>query len=324
MPHDEVNWRGYWPAAPTPFTRDGALDLEAWRAILELYVSQGAHGVLVNGTTGEWFSQRTEERIDLAKVAVETVAGRIPVVVGVTSFTGGEAARMAESAAAAGADGALATPPPYAHPNDAEILAYYSTIADATDLPLMVYNWPRGVSVDMSVDLLERLCDLDRVVAVKESTGDEFKALATTERLVGKVRVFNRFIYRRGLAVLREIGGDGSIDGGGLGAPFAVTFYESVWAGDLARARRAAEQYTALSSGLVATDYSGRFGSPTAQVKAAMRLLDQPGGWVREPLLDITDPDRLRGLAAVLEDSGLVDALTAAGSDPRSGPAWPT
>lgn len=324
MRYDEVTWRGYWPAAPTPFTRDGALDLEAWSALLELYVGQGVHGVLVNGTTGEWYSQSTEERADLAKIAVETIAGRIPVVVGVTSLTGGEAAQVAESAAAAGVDGVLATPPPYVHPNDEEIVAYYSTIADATELPLMVYNWPRGVSVDMSVDLLERLSDLDRVVAVKESAGDELKALATTERLVGKLRVFNRFIYRRGLAVLREIGGDGSIDGGGLGAPFAVAFYESVWAGDWAQARLAAERYTALSSGLVSADYSGRFGSPTTQVKAAMRLLGQPGGWVREPLLDITDLDRLRGLAAVLEDSSLVDALAAVGPDPRRGEAWPT
>ncbi len=318
-----VVWRGYWPAAPTPFTPDGALDLDAWRELLDLYVGQGVHGVLVNGTTGEWFSQTPAERAELARAAVDAVAGRVPVVVGVGAFTARESAALAVEVAAAGADGVLTTPPPYVHPADDEIVAYYRYVAGATDLPLMVYNWPRGTAVDMSVDLLERLCELDAVVAVKESSGDEGKALDTTERLAGTVRVFNRFVYRRGLAALREIGGDGSIDGGGIGAPFAVPFYEAVWAEDFEAARAHAARYTALTSRLVHPDYSGRFASPTAQLKAAMRLLGQPGGCVREPLVELTDPDRLRGLADALEASGLVDALAARGPDPRERDGWP-
>lgn len=323
MQYDQVNWRGYWPAAPTPFARDGALDLDAWTALLDLYVGQGVHGVLVNGTTGEWFAQSSDERRVLAEAAVAAVGGRIPVVVGVTAYTAGEAARLAEVAAAAGADGVLATPPPYAHPTEEEILSYYGALAAASDLPVMVYNWPRGVGVDMSVDLLERLGDLAGIVAVKESTGDELKAMATTERLVGRVRVFNRFVYRRGLAVLREIGGDGSIDGGGLGAPFAVPFYEAVWRGDWTAARAAADAYSTLSSGLVTASYAGRFGSPTAQLKAAMRILGQPGGWVREPLLEICDTERLGALAEVLTRSGLVDALAAGAPAPGGAPDRP-
>jgi 4-hydroxy-tetrahydrodipicolinate synthase len=317
-----VDWRGYWPAAPTPFTPDGALDLDSWRELLELYVAQGVHGVLVNGTTGEWFAQTPAERADLARVAVQTVAGRIPVVVGVGALTATTSAELARAVAEAGADGVLTTPPPYVHPSDEEVVAYYRRVAEATDLPLMVYNWPRGTAVDMSTDLLERLCDLDQVVAVKESSGDEAKALDTTERLVGRVRVFNRFVYRRGLATLREIGGDGSIDGGGMGAPFAVPFYEAVWAQDWDAAREHAARYTGLTGSIVRTDYSGRFGSPTAQLKAAMRLLGQPGGFVREPLVEVTDPALMRGLAAALEGCGLVDALAATGTDPRTLPTW--
>jgi 4-hydroxy-tetrahydrodipicolinate synthase len=209
------------------------------------------------------------------------------------------------------------------HPSDDEIVAYYRTVSAATGLPLMVYNWPRGTAVDMSADLLERLSEIDAVVAVKESSGDESKALDTTERLAGRVRVFNRFVYRRGLAVLREIGGDGSIDGGGMGAPFAVPFYEAVWAGDLEVAREQAARYTGLTSRIVRPDYSGRFASPTAQLKAAMRLLGQPGGHVREPLVELTDPERLRALAEALEACGLVDALAATGPDPRHQAGWP-
>lgn len=302
---ESVAWRGYWVAAPTPFAADGGLDLDAWAALLELYVGQGVHGVVVNGTTGEWFSQTDAERTRVAAAAVDAVAGRIPVVVGVTAYTPGSAAALARQAAAAGADGVLATPPPYVHPSDDEIVAYYAEILKACAVPLMVYNWPRGTAVDMSVELLARLAALDGVAAVKESTGDELKALRSLERLGSSVRFFGRFIHRRGLAAIRELGGDGNIDGGGVGAPFAVPYFEALWAGDLDTARRWSAAYERLVEALVKPDYSARFASPTAQVKAVMRLLRQPGGHVRPPLLELTDPAALAELRRRLTDAGL-------------------
>ena len=71
MDRHDVNWKGYWPAVPTPLTRDGALDERAWRELLRMYLAQGMHGVLVNGTTGEWFSQSDAERKRLAEIATE-------------------------------------------------------------------------------------------------------------------------------------------------------------------------------------------------------------------------------------------------------------
>lgn len=302
---ESIAWRGYWVAAPTPFSADGALDLEAWAALLELYIGQGVHGVLVNGTTGEWFSQSDAERTEVARAAVETVAGRMPVVIGVTAYTPGNAAALAEQAAGAGADGVLATPPPYVHPSDDEIVAYYEVIAKASAAPLMVYNWPRGTAVDMSVDLLARLAELDGVVAVKESTGDELKALESLERLGSSVRFFGRFIHRRGMAAIRELGGDGNIDGGGVGAPYAVPYFEALWADDLEAARRCSAAYERLVEALVNPDYSARFASPTAQLKAVMRLLGQPGGYVRPPLLELTDPVALAEIGRRLVAVGL-------------------
>lgn len=302
---ESVAWRGYWVAAPTPFAADGALDLDAWAELLELYIRQGVHGVVVNGTTGEWFSQSDAERTGLARAAVEVVDGRMPVVVGVTAYTPGAAAALAVQAAEAGADGVLATPPPYVHPSDDEIVAYYAVIAEASAVPLMVYNWPRGTAVDMSVDLLGRLAELDGVVAVKESTGDELKALQALERLGSSVRFFGRFIHRRGMAAIRELGGDGNIDGGGVGAPFAVPYFEALWAGDLKAARRCSASYQRLVAALVNPDYSAKFASPTAQLKAVMRLLGQPGGYVRPPLLELTDPAALAELRRRLEAVGL-------------------
>ncbi|MEY9212832.1 dihydrodipicolinate synthase family protein [Thermobifida halotolerans] len=313
MDRGDVTWRGYWPAAPTPFDTEGRLDEDAWRALLRLYLAQGVHGVLVNGSTGEWFSQTPDERRSVARIAVEEIGGRIPVVVGVTAYTPGEAARLARHAADIGADGALATPPPYVHPSPAETLAFYTEVCAATDLPFMVYNWPRGVAVDMAADqdLIRRLCDIDTVVAVKDSTGDWLRMLTTVESVGDRVRVFGSFLHRRGLAVLLGIGGDGNIDGGALGAPFAVPYYEAVRAGDRETARHWADRYTALSSALVNPDYSGRFASPVPQLKAAMALLGQPGGTVRPPLLPVTDPDALAAIERAVKAAGLPEAPTA-------------
>ncbi|MBD0736722.1 dihydrodipicolinate synthase family protein [Streptomyces sp. CBMA29] len=311
MNRDDVGWQGYWVAAPTPFTRDGSVDRGAWRSLLALYVRQGVHGVLVNGSTGEWFSQSAAERREVAEIAVREVDGRMPVVVGVTAYTAREASALAEHAASIGAQGVLATPPPYAHLSPDEIVAFYREVSRATALPFMVYNWPRGVGVDIGAypGLARRLADLDQVVAIKDSTGDWLRMLDTVEAVSADVRVFGSFLHRRGLAVLLGMGGDGNIDGGGLAAPFAVPYYEAVEAGDREAAARWADRYAGVSSRLIRPDYSGVFASPIAQLKAAMRLLGQPGGHVRPPLLELTDPAALSAIADVLDGTGLAAAL---------------
>jgi len=303
-----LNWRGYWVASPTPFRHDGAFDEPALRDLLRLYRSQGVHGVLLNGTTGEWFSQSSDERRRVAEIGVEELGGHVPVVVGCSSFTPRETIGLAEHARDIGADGTCATPPPYVHLTSEEIVVFYETVAAAVDVPWMVYNWPRGTAVDIDIGTLERLAAIERVVAIKDSTGDELKCAEACAALSGKVAFFGRFIHRMGLAVYREYGGAGNIDGGGLGAPFAVAYFQALWAGDLDAARARSDCYMRLSSALVRSDFSGRFGSPTAQLKAAMRLLGQPGGFVRPPLVELENKAALTSLGAVLAAAGIEGA----------------
>lgn len=305
MDRTSVDWKGYWPAAPTPFTRDGALDEPAWRAVLRLYFSQGVHGVLVNGTTGEWYSQSEAERRRVAEIAVEELKGRIPVVIGCTTFTAATTIALARHAKDIGADGILSTAPPYACPTPREIVAFFNAISEAVDLPIMVYNWARGVSIEITWETAVQLARIPRVVAIKDSTANVAQAIATLEKVHDQVRVFGGFINRAGLALLRGLGGDGNIDGGGLGARFAVDFYESCWRGDNGAAARAADAYVVLMRQLIRPDWSGVFGSPPAQIKAAMNLLGQPGGWPRPPLLPVEDPGDLDALAGVLASAGL-------------------
>ena len=308
MQREDVDWHGYWVAAPTPFTASGELDETGWAQLVRLYAGQGVHGLLVNGSTGEWFSQSPAERRRVVEIAVEAAAGRLPVVVGVSAYTVAEAGALAEHAAETGADGVLATPPPYVHPSADEIVAFYTSLGRSSDLPLMVYNWPRGVSVDLAATpgLMRRLAGIDQVVAIKDSTGDWLRMLNTVEAVADQVRVFGSFISRRGLAVLRGLGGDGNIDGGGLGAPFAVPFYDAVAADKVGEAEQSALRYLAISGRLINPDYSGIFASPIAQLKAAMTMLGHPAGPPRPPLLPLTGPEKLAAIRAILVDGGLL------------------
>lgn len=306
MDRNSVDWRGYWPAAPTPFTADGRLDADAFSRMLDGYVEAGVHGVLINGSSGEWWAQSTDERRATAETAIAAVAGRIPVVVGCTGFTADAVVDLARHAQAAGADGVLSTPPPYAHPTQDEIVRFYAKIDAGVDLPLVVYNWPRGTAVEIALDTAREIAALEHVVAIKNSTGDWPLVVDYIEALADQVRIFASLINPRGLAIMRELGGDGYIDGGALGAPFAVPFFEAFWSGDLDAARGHAERYWELTSGLVTADFSGRFGSPSAQLKAAMAMLGQPGGEVRAPLQPVTEAEPLAGLEALLRRTGLL------------------
>ncbi|WP_037183315.1 dihydrodipicolinate synthase family protein [Rhodococcoides fascians] len=310
MNRDDVAWSGYWPASPTPFTESGAVDADGLRDLMNLYADVAVDGVLVNGSTGEWFSQTDDERRQVAEIAIDAVAGRFPVVIGVSAYTTRESSELAAHAASAGADGVLSTPPPYVHTSGEETFRFYEKVSTATELPFMAYNWPRGVAVDMAAvpGLFSRLADLDNVVAIKDSTGDWLRMLDTVEAVSDRVRVFGSFLHRRGLATLLELGGDGNIDGGGVGAPFAVPFYRAVAEGDADSARGWVDKYRAFSGSLINGDYSGIHASPIPQLKAVMNLLGQPGGYVRDPLLPVTDPETLDVLQNIVVQSGIQDA----------------
>jgi 1-pyrroline-4-hydroxy-2-carboxylate deaminase len=312
MDRNSVDWRGYLPAAPTPFADNGAFDEGSMRSLLDLYCAAGVHGVLINGSAGEWWSETAGERRRVAEVAVDAIAGRIPVIIGCTSFTARDVISLGAHAASIGASGILTTPPPYAHPTQDEIVDFYTTIDAAVELPIVAYNWPRGTAVELSLEAATRIAGLEHVVAIKNSTSDWILVLDYIEALADQVRIFASLISPRGLAVLRELGGDGYIDGGGVGAPFAVPFFEALWDGRLDQAREYAVRYAKLTSALIAPDFSGRFGSPSSQLKAAMAMLGQPGGTVRPPLVPTTDPARLAGIELALSEAGLLATSAAA------------
>jgi 4-hydroxy-tetrahydrodipicolinate synthase len=313
MNRDDVDWRGYWPACPTPFTRDGAVDVESLRALVEWYVGEGMHGIFVNGTSGEWFSQTPEERRLVAETAIEQVAGRVTVVVGCTSLTAKEAVELGRQALAAGASGIGSTPPPYSKTYPDETVRYYQDISDGVDGPLMVYNWPHGTSVDIGPDLAERIAAVDNVVAIKDSTPSLEQFFETTQRVLGSVRVFGPFMGVAGLDFLLEHGGDGFIGGGSLWGARDAGFWESVWRGDVESAYEHARRTDELFPKLwLPGGWGGQFGAYQSQLKALMRMLGQPGGEVRLPRLPVTDAGSLQRMHEILVEAGLLPELVEA------------
>jgi 1-pyrroline-4-hydroxy-2-carboxylate deaminase len=307
MDRNDVNWKGYWAACPTPFHEDGSYDADSHRALLDWYAGQGLHGVLINGTTGEWFSQTAEERKLVAKTAIDAVSGRMTVVIGCTAYTAREASDYARHAVAAGADGVESTAPPYVKPFDDEIVVYYQQLTAATDAPLMVYNWVHGTAVDMTADLVLRLAEIDTIVALKDSTPNQEQFFETTRAVVERLRVFGPFMSTEGYAQLKAHGGDGFIGGGTIfGAP-DPQFWEDYWRGDdeacLAHAKRTEDLFPRL---WLPGGWAGKYGGYQSQLKAIMKMLGQPGGEPRLPRLPVDDEQSLREIRGVLVEFGLL------------------
>lgn len=298
-------WRGYWPASVTPFAADGSVDYEAIDELCDLYQRLGVHGVLVNGSSGEWYAQTSDERNGVARRFIENLASIIPVVVCCTTFTARDTSALARGALAAGASGIAFSPPPYARPDERELLNFFEVAAAEIDGPVMIYNWPRGTGIDIPLHLMQEIAGIPNVKAIKDSTPDYGQHLQNLQTVRG-VDFFAHYISRIGLGVLQEVGGSGSIDGGSLGAPFGVPFYEAYWRGDLEEARGWAVRYDSFLSDLVGPGFVGRYASQVPQIKAAMALLHQPGGVARAPMMAPTN-EALEHLRVVLAHYDLTE-----------------
>ncbi len=184
-------FQGVYAVLCTPFTQDDKIDETALRKHVRFLVDEGKiHGIIPNGSTGEFTALSEAERKAIADIVIDEVAGKVPVVVGTASVSTKETVMYTKYAANSGADGVMIVPPYYCHPNDEEIFVHYKTIAENTEIEVIVYNNPGTSGVDMQPELLARLAELERLSYVKESSGDMTR-VAEIQRLCGdKMRVF--------------------------------------------------------------------------------------------------------------------------------------
>jgi 4-hydroxy-tetrahydrodipicolinate synthase len=159
-------------AMVTPFTSSGELDLDSAQKVAHLLVEQGCDGLVLNGTTGESPTTTDAEKADLVRVVVQAVGDRACVVAGAGTYDTAHSIALAQQAAHAGAHGLLVVTPYYSRPPQAGLVAHFTAVADATDLPVMLYDIPPRSVVPISTDTLYRLADHPRIVAVKDAKGD--------------------------------------------------------------------------------------------------------------------------------------------------------
>lgn len=305
MRRTKIDWRGYFAASPTPFTQEGELDLPSLRKVVSHFIEVGAHGIVINGSSGEWYAQQADEREAVAATAVAEVGGVVPAIVGVSSADPSDSERLIRHAVEIGADGVLLSPPPGWRLDTDEVLAFYERQCSTSDLPMILYNIPPDVATNLAPSTLDRLADLTTVVAVKESNRDD-RQLYETCRVVGdRLRVFGNLMTRPGLGLMaHEWGADGYIGSGLLLGREQTGALEALWRGDTEVARETADRLNSLQADLDSDDGNGAFGGVPGQLKAVLNLMGQPAGYPRRPRLPV-EGDNLAALRRTLVAHGL-------------------
>jgi 4-hydroxy-tetrahydrodipicolinate synthase len=164
-------WQGVYPAVTTKFSPDGTIDPEGFKKGIQAQVAAGVNGIIVGGSLGESSTLMHDERIELLHLA-KSVSGQVPVLVNVAEGSTKSAVRLAALAEVNGADGLMVLPPMMYKPTDSETVAYFSTLAQNTDLPVMIYNNPVDYKVEVSIPMLDQLLRHETIQSIKESTRD--------------------------------------------------------------------------------------------------------------------------------------------------------
>ena len=164
--------QGSIPAILTPMLDDGSLDLPGFRRLLDWHITEGSDGIVVVGTTGESPTVNVDEHCQLIETTVQHVAKRIPVIAGTGANSTREAIELAEFARKAGADAHLSVVPYYNKPTQEGLYQHFKAIAEAVDLPMILYNVPGRTVADMSNETILRLAEVPRVIGIKDATGN--------------------------------------------------------------------------------------------------------------------------------------------------------
>ncbi len=164
--------KGSLVAIVTPMHEDGSLDFASLRKLLDWHVEQGTDGIVVVGTTGESPTVDYDEHCELIRVAVEQIAGRIPVIAGTGGNSTREAIELTHCAKAAGADAVLSVVPYYNKPTQEGLYRHFKAIAEGVDIPVILYNVPGRTVADMSNDTVLRLAEIPNIAGIKDATGN--------------------------------------------------------------------------------------------------------------------------------------------------------
>jgi 4-hydroxy-tetrahydrodipicolinate synthase len=287
--------KGSIPALITPM-KDGKVDETAFRALVSWQIAEGSHGLVPCGTTGESPTLSHEEHMRVVEICVEEAAGRVPVIAGAGSNSTEEAIALHRHAKDVGADAVLSVTGYYNKPSQEGMYRHFAALADAVDIPILLYNIPGRAIVEISVETMARLARLPAILGVKDATANlmrpsrERNAIGTGWRLISG---------EDGTALgYMAHGGHGCISVTANVAPrLCAEFQEACMAGDFAKARAYQDKLMPL--------HDAMFCEPSpAPVKYGVSLLGRCTPQVRLPLVEATDAARAQ-VKKAMQGAGL-------------------
>jgi 4-hydroxy-tetrahydrodipicolinate synthase len=286
-----VTFSGILTAMVTPFDVDGGLAEEPAARLIRHLLTHGSDGLVLTGTTGEASTLTDDEKARMWVLGVEAaraVSPDAPIIAGSGSNDTRHTIELTERAAEAGVDGVLVVTPYYNRPNRRGVLAHYRAVANATDLPIVLYNIPVRTGTDMPNDLLAELAEIENVVAVKQARAEDLAPIDGLDLLAGNDDM---------LASVLDMGGTGGI------------LVASHFVGELMR--RMIDEPDAradIEAGLMPL-YDALSVAPAAiSAKAALALLGHDVGGVRLPMVDAS-PEEQAEIRTVLESQGLLERV---------------
>ncbi len=297
-------FKGSLTALITPF-KDGAVDEDAFRRLVDWQISEGTHGLVPAGTTGESPTLDYDEHKRVIALAVEGSRGRVPVVAGTGSNSTDEAVELSQHAEKAGVDGLLVVAPYYNKPTQEGLYQHFKKINDSVGVPIVVYNIPGRTNVDISIDTMRRLTELKNIAGVKDATANLTRVARERRvtQLTGRDFVQLSGEDETALAFMAH-GGHGCISVASNIAPrLSADFQNACLAGDFPAALALQDKLQPIHETMFLEANPG-------PVKYAASRLGLCSEEVRLPLWRVSDETRAK-IDAALEAAGLVQAKAA-------------
>ena len=284
-------------ALVTPMHDDGAVDYDGLRRLIDWHIAEGTDCIGVVGTTGESPTVTVEEHCEIIRVAVDQCAGRVPVMAGAGANSTHEAIELSRFAQKVGADCTLQVVPYYNKPTQEGIYRHFKAIAEAVDIPMVLYNVPGRTVADMAVETMLRLAQVPGVVGVKEATGNIERAAWLIRQAPKHFHIYSGDDPTA--IALMLLGGHGNVSVTANVAPRAMhEMCKAAIAGDAARARDIHLSLLPLHKHLFAE------ANPIA-VKWALQRMGRCGGAIRLPLVPLSDQAQ-PVVEQALKDCGLI------------------
>ena len=272
-----MQFEGIYVPIVTPFAEDMAIDYDAFGEVIDWQIENGTHGIIVGGSTGEFFSLSDEERVEQLDFAAKRIGGRVPLIAGVNHLLVDHCYALTAAARDAGVDALLVAAPPYSLPSQKELVAHCLKIDRIANLPIILYNYPGRTGVCMEEDFLQRVAQSRNVCAIKESSGDidrihmlarEYPQLQLSAGAEDQVLEFFAWGARSWVSVVAN-----------FFPREAVRFYEICVLNDNFVTGR--KIMSALLPLMNCLEKGGKF---LQSVKYACELMGRPGGPVRPPM----------------------------------------